>query len=79
MDDPVERLAEAAHVAWSGWMEYLFEKSQRNDDGTVSIPAVLVERWQRQMRTPYADLPEGEKASDREEARRYLRAAEVPA
>ncbi len=28
-----EKLAEYAHEAWSGWMRYLFEKSERNPDG----------------------------------------------
>lgn len=63
-----EQLAEYAHEAWSGWMKYLFEKSQHNDDGTVTIPAWAVERWKRQMNTAYADLPEQEKESDRAEA-----------
>ena len=68
----IERLAEEAHNAWSGWMRYLFEKSITNDDGTCTIPVWAVERWTRQMNTPYADLPESEKESDRTEAKRYL-------
>lgn len=67
-----ERLAELAHVQWSGWMAYIFEKSTRNDDGTVAIPAWAVERWTRQMTTPYADLSEVEQASDHVEADRVL-------
>ena len=67
-----EGLAAYAHEAWSGWMRYLFEKSQDNNDGTVTIPAWAVERWRRQMNTPYADLPEGEKSSDRNEAEKML-------
>lgn len=68
MDDTRERLAAYAHDAWAGWMEYLFSKCTHNDDGTVTIPAWAVTRWQRQMQTPYADLPEMEKESDRTEA-----------
>jgi len=67
-----EKLAEYAHEAWSGWMRYLFEKSERNSDGTVTIPAWAVARWTRQMNTPYADLPENEKESDREEADKII-------
>lgn len=67
-----EQVADYAHEAWSGWMRYLFEKSTRQDDGTVVIPASLVERWTRQMQTPYAELPESEKASDRKEARKII-------
>lgn len=67
-----EELAEYAHDAWSGWMRYLFEKSTKNDDGTVTIPSWAVERWTRQMNTPYDELPEEEKESDRAEADRML-------
>jgi hypothetical protein len=72
MNDVREQLAAYAHEAWSGWMRYLFEKSQANPDGTVMIPAWAVDRWRRQMDTPYAALPEAEKASDRVEADRML-------
>lgn len=71
-DSKREALADYAHQAWSGWMEYLFRLSTTNDDGTVTIPATRVERWQRQMQTPYKDLPENEKESDRKEADRML-------
>lgn len=67
-----EALADYAHEAWSGWMKYMFSKAEPNDDGTWTMPAWAVERWQRQMSTPYADLPEEEKASDRAEADKML-------
>lgn len=67
-----ESLAAYAHDAWSGWMQYLFSKSTRNDDGTMTIPAWAVERWTRQMTTAYTDLPEDEKKSDRAEADQML-------
>lgn len=70
--DTRERLAEYAHDAWSGWMEYLFSKSEQNEDGTVTIPKWAVERWTRQATTKYSGLPEGEKASDRDEADKML-------
>lgn len=63
-----ESLAQYAHVAWSGWMRHLFNKTTLNADGTATIPAWAVERWMRQMNTQYADLPENEKDSDRVEA-----------
>jgi hypothetical protein len=53
-------------------MEYLFEKSTRNADGSTTIPAWAVERWERQACTKYADLPESEKESDRHEADKML-------
>lgn len=68
-----EALAEYAHEAWSGWMKYLFDKTlpEKLYNGEV-IPRDLANRWQRQMNTPYADLPEEEKESDRDEADKIL-------
>jgi len=63
-----EELADYAHQAWSGWMRYLFSNCQDNGNGTMTIPAWAVERWKRQMNTPYSDLPQEEKESDRYEA-----------
>lgn len=71
-DHTREDLASYAHAAWSGWMIYLFSKCQGNPDGSVTIPAQSVERWRRQAATAYADLPEAEKASDRDEADKML-------
>ncbi len=67
-----EELANLAHEQWSGWMMYLFSLSTANQDGTVTIPAPLVERWTRQIATPYCALSEAEKDSDRKEADRVL-------
>ena len=64
----LEALAAYAHGSWSGWMQYMFKNSGHEQDGTVTIPAELVERWERQMNTPYEELPESEKASDLAEA-----------
>lgn len=72
-DRAVEQLAAHCHnVQWRGWVQYLFDKSTWNDDGTVTIPAWAVERWQRQMSTPYSRLSEDEQESDRKEARAIL-------
>jgi len=67
-----KKLADYAHMTWSGWMQYMFEKSTKNEDGTVTIPVALVERWTRQMNTPYPMLPESERKSDIDEANRIL-------
>ncbi len=67
-----EQLAEYAHIAWSGWMEYLFEKSISNSDGTVTIPKWAVDRWSKQCNTIYGELPDEEKESDRHEADRMI-------
>jgi hypothetical protein len=73
--DVIEELADYAHSAWSGWMDYLFGKSKFNADGSVTIPTELVERWERQVATPYAWLSEPEKESDRIEAVKMLQIA----
>jgi len=70
-----EELAKLAHDQWTGWMEYLFEKSDPQtfrEDGAVVIPSWAVERWKRQMGTPYENLSEDEKDSDRKEADRVI-------
>lgn len=36
------------------------------------MPAELVEKWERQIATRYAELSETEKESDREQVRKYL-------
>lgn len=55
-----------------GWMKYLFMKGTYNEDGTWTMPKWAVERWTRQMNTPFQDLPEEEKDTDREEADKFL-------
>lgn len=64
-DKLVELLAEKEHESWSHWMKYLFSKCAANSDGSATIPADLVVRWQQQMNTSYEDLAEREKQSDR--------------
>lgn len=65
-------LASYAHAAWSGWMKYMFSKCTEMPDGSVVIPKASVQRWERQMSTDYADLPEPEKKSDLAEADKIL-------
>lgn len=73
MMDIREMLAAYSHdSAWSGWMRYMIGKGTLNPDGSWTMPAWAVERWTRQMNTPYAELPEQEKNSDREEADKML-------
>ena len=69
----VEALSDLCHDQWSHWMEYLFSKSTANDDGSVTIPTDLVERWQTQIETPYEELSEEEKDSDRKEAAKFVK------
>jgi len=72
----VERLAAIEHERWSVRMRHLFSKCGishfRNGVESLEIPAWAGEQWKRQMNTPYADLTEAEKESDRVEVRKTL-------
>jgi hypothetical protein len=68
----VERLAEIEHERWAHWQKYVHDQCERREDGSMVIPAELAARWQAQIETPYADLSEQEKDSDREQVQRYL-------
>ncbi len=70
--EPVEELADLVHEIWADWMKYMFSKGQKRFDGTWVMPFDLRRRWQRQMNTPYEELTEEEKESDREIALRIL-------
>ncbi len=72
MSETREKLADYAHAAWAGWMQYLFSHSTHAYGGTVIIPAASANRWKRQMNTVYQELPESEKESDRKEADKIL-------
>jgi len=67
-----EELAGIEHERWSRWQSYMHSKGRRQNDGSILIPADLVRRWDRQAVTSYSELSESEKASDREQVRRYL-------
>lgn len=67
-----EALAQHAHESWCGWMRYLFSKATKHPDGSVTIPPWAAARWTRQMNTPYDELPEQERESDRAEADKML-------
>ena len=71
MNEIREKIAKVQHDQWSGWMEYLFSKCKGSDTGYF-IPKVFVERWERQMRTPYEELTDKEQDSDRIEADKLL-------
>lgn len=72
LHEAIEELADIEHERWSHWQMFLHDKGVRQNDGSLVIPANLVSRWERQMRTRYADLTEKEKEGDREQVRRYL-------
>lgn len=57
-----ERLADLEHQQWAHWTRYMLDNLTPDN----------IERWKRQCATPYADLTEKEKASDREWARKAI-------
>lgn len=73
----VELLAEHEHKRWTKWQSYLFSKSFKNDDGSVTIPKELVDRWNRQILTDYNSLPEPEKESDRNCAKEIIKILKI--
>jgi len=68
----MEQLAAVEHERWSHWQRYMHGKGERRPDGSLVIPPQLVERWERLMATPYEELTDVERESDREQVRRYL-------
>jgi hypothetical protein len=68
----IEELAAIEHERWAHWQRYVHGKAMRGRDGSLTIPADLVSRWERQIETPYSALSEPEKQSDRDQVRRYL-------
>lgn len=68
-----EALAAESHKIWASWMEYLFKVCPINENGEAVISAYSVERWHRQIATPYSELSEKEKDSDREQADKILK------
>lgn len=72
LDGLLETLAAIEHERWSHWQRYVHERSKRQPDGSLLIPADLVARWEQQIATPYSALSDKEKESDREQVRKYL-------
>jgi hypothetical protein len=68
----IEQLAAIEHERWADWQRWCHESGTRNPDGSITLPADCVARWERQIATPYADLSDREKESDREQVYRYL-------
>ena len=58
----VEQLSALEHEQWAHWTEYMLD----------NLTPENIERWRRQIKTPYEALSEKEKASDRERAVRSL-------
>lgn len=71
--EALEAVAAECHNQWSGWTQYFFSRMAK-DGARWLLEQVWVDRWTRQIETPYAELSEAEKDSDRREARKILAA-----
>lgn len=65
----IEKLADIEHQRWADWQEWC-HKVLRENNPSPEIGDVL-ERWDRQIETPYRELSELEKQSDRDQVKRY--------
>lgn len=63
--DVIELGAEIAHDIWAHWMRYFLQ----NKD---SFTKEDFDRWYLQSKTPYSELTEKEKQSDRDVAKQYF-------
>lgn len=72
MNKTLEQLAWIQHEIWSHWMDFMLNECTELEDGSCVIPAEKRKRWERQLMTPYHDLSEAEKESDREQARKVM-------
>ena len=69
----MEQWAAIEHDRWSKWQKHMHSKILPSaDDGISIIGTEWIERWSRQIDTPYAELSETEKESDREQVRPYI-------
>lgn len=68
----IEKLAAIEHKRWAHWQRYLHSQCLENGDGSLTIPANLVKKWNKQIDTDYFSLTESEKDSDREQVMKYL-------
>jgi hypothetical protein len=72
LDRLVDALAAVEHERWSHWQRYMHDQATRQADGSLLLPASLVERWETQIKTNFSSLSDAEKESDREQVRKYL-------
>lgn len=81
IEGEIENFADTEHERWSKWQSYLHSKLKyveyQPEEGGHTYAGYLMnagdyEHWSRQIDTPYSDLSEAEKESDREQVRPYI-------
>lgn len=68
----IETFAALEHERWAHWQRFMHDNGRRQPDGSLVLPAALVSRWEHQINTPYRNLSDKEKESDREQVRKYF-------
>lgn len=68
----IEHLSKYIHEVWCNWMEYQLPKVIENPDNELINGETWVQRWTRQMNTPYEKLSESEKESDKVIAQKII-------
>ncbi len=68
MSELREKLAELEHQQWCHWTKYFLDNLMDEEDLKKNI-----NKWAKQAITPYEDLSEKEKDSDREWADRVIK------
>lgn len=74
----LEKWANIEHERWAKWQKYMHSKMFDVDGiggeptGDMILPKEFHKRWERQIATPYSELSEKEKDSDREQVHQYL-------
>ena len=68
----IEKLAAIEHERWADWQKYMHSRGTITPDGCfLAISLAQIKAWERQINTPYSELSEKEKESDRRQVRRY--------
>lgn len=65
-----EKLAAIEHERWADWQKWMHKVLRDAHDPSPEYGDIM-ERWDRQIETPYSELSDKEKASDMEQVDRY--------
>lgn len=67
-----EKLAAIEHERWADWQRYVHSKCMPSaDDGIWQIGENFIKHWEKEIATPYSELSEAQKNSDRDQVLRY--------